>query len=101
MIVTVFRTLLKRLPAKFIEYRNYKTFDNNEFLQNFDQKLIKRNSYNDKQQYDIFTSIFRKELDKHAPLKMKKLMQKQVKFMSNELRKAIMDQSRLKNEYLK
>ena len=41
-----------RLPAKVIGYRNYKTFDQNEFLQNL----------NDEQQYDIFTSIFRQVL---------------------------------------
>ena len=60
-------------PAKVIEYRNYKTFDHHEFLRNLDQKLIKSNSYNDEQQYSIFTSIFRKVLGKHALLKMKKL----------------------------
>ena len=60
MIVSVFRALFKRLPAKVIEYRNYKTFDQNEFLQNLDQELLKSNSYNDEQQYDIFTSIFRR-----------------------------------------
>ena len=35
---------LKRLPAKVIEYQNCKTFDQNEFLQNLDQELIKSNS---------------------------------------------------------
>ena len=47
VIVSVFRAFVKRLPAKVIEYRNYKTFDQNEFLQNLDQELIKSNSYND------------------------------------------------------
>ena len=73
MIVSVFRAFFKRLPAKVIEYRNYKTFDQNEFSRNLDQELIKSNSCNDEQQYDIFTSIFRRVLHKHAPLKMKKL----------------------------
>ena len=39
-------------------------------------------------QYDIFISIFRTVLDKHAPLKMKKLRGNQVKFMTKELRKS-------------
>ena len=43
MIVSVFRAFFKRLPAKVIEYRNYKTFDHNEFLRNLDQELIKSN----------------------------------------------------------
>ena len=57
MIVSVFRAFFKRLLANVIEDRNYKTFDHDEFLRNLDQELIKSNSYNDKQQYDIFTSI--------------------------------------------
>ena len=69
MIVSVFRAFFKRRPAKVIEYRNYKTFEQNKFVRNLDQELIKSNSYNDEQQYDIFTSIFRRVLDKHAPLK--------------------------------
>ena len=101
MIVAVFRAFFRRLPAKVIEYRNYKTFDQNEFLRNLDQELVKSNSYNDEQQYDIFTSIFRRVLDEHAPLKIKKLRGNQVKFMTKKRRKAIMNQSRLKNKCLK
>ena len=82
VIVSVFRAFVKRLPAKVIEYRNYKTFDHNEFFQDLDQELIKYNSCNEEQQYHIFTSIFRKVLDKHAPLKMKKLRENQAKFMT-------------------
>ena len=37
----------------------------------------------------------------HAPLKVKKLRGNQAKFMIKELRKTIMDRSRLKNKYLK
>ena len=72
MIASIFRAFFKRLPARVIEYRNYKTFDHNEFLRNLDQRLIRSNSYNDEQQYDIFTSIFPRVLEKHAPLKMEK-----------------------------
>ena len=58
VIVSVFRAFVKRLPAKVTEYRNYKTFDHNEFFQDLDQELIKCNLCNEEQQYDIFTSIF-------------------------------------------
>ena len=83
MIVSAFRAFFKRLPAKVIEYWNYKTFDQSKLLRNLDQELIKSNSYNDDQQYDIFTSIFRRVLDKHAPLKMKKPRRNQAKFMKS------------------
>ena len=101
IIVSVFRAFFKRLLAKVIEYRYYKTFDHNEFLRNLDQELLKSNSYNDEHQYDIFTSFFQKVLDKHAALKMKKLRGNQAKFMTKEHRKATMDRSRFKNKYLK
>ena len=38
-----------KMIVSVFEYRNYKTFDHNEFLQNLDQELIKSNSYNDEQ----------------------------------------------------
>ena len=79
MIVSVFRAFFKRVPAKVIEYRNHKTFDQNEFLRNLDQELSKSNSYNGEQQYDIFTSIFRRVLHKYAPLKMKNLEETKLK----------------------
>ena len=49
MILSVFRVFFKRLPAKVIEYCNYKTLDHNEFLQNLDQELIESNSHDDEQ----------------------------------------------------
>ena len=58
MIVSVFRAFFNSLLAKVIEYRNYRTFDYNEFLRNLDQELIKSNSYNDEQQYDISHQFF-------------------------------------------
>ena len=42
MIVSVFRTFFKRLPAKVIEYGNYKTFDQNMDYYN---SMNKMNSY--------------------------------------------------------
>ena len=81
MIISVFRAFFKRFPAKVIEYWNYKSFDQIKLFRNLDQELIKNNSHNDEQQDDLFTSIFRRVLDKHVPLKMKKLRWNQTKFM--------------------
>ena len=46
IMVSVFRSLFNRPPAKVIEYQNYKIFDHNEFLRNRDQELIKSSLYN-------------------------------------------------------
>ena len=39
--------------------------------------------------------------DKHDPIKQKKVRGNNAPFMTKELRKAIMDRSRLRNKYLK
>ena len=44
MLASVFRAFFTRLPTKVTEYRNQKTFDQNEFLRNLDQELSKSNS---------------------------------------------------------
>ena len=51
--------------------------------------------------YDAFTDVFRKIVDKHAPMKTKKVRGTQAPFVTKELRKAIMTRSRLKNKYNK
>ena len=76
MIISVFRAFFNWLPAKVIEYRNYKTFDHNEFLRNLDQELIKSNLYNDEQQYDILTSFFLKGIRHACSIKNEKTERK-------------------------
>ena len=73
LILTFFRAYFKKLPPKNIEYRNYKNFNENNFLYELDQELSKGSIYKEKHyQYDVFTNIFRMVLDKHAPIKKKK-----------------------------
>ena len=68
-------------------------------MRNLDQELIKSNLYNDEQQDDIPTSIFRKAFA--CSFKKEKIRGNQAKFMTKELRRAFMDRSKFKNEYLK
>ena len=48
-----------------------------------------------------FTKVFRLVLDKHEPLKVKKVKGNQGPFMTKELSKAIMNKSKIKNKYQK
>ena len=51
--------------------------------------------------YSTFTKVFRLVLDKHAPLKVKKVRENQGLFMTKELSKAIMNKSKIRNKYQK
>ena len=102
LILSLYRALFKRIPAKTIEYRNYGKFRPETFLHELDQELKKGIIYNSQdKQHDLFSNIFRTILDHHAPLKAKRIRDNQVKFMTKELSKSIMDRSRLKNRYLR
>ena len=51
--------------------------------------------------YSTFTEVFRLVLHKHAPLKVKKVRGNQGPFMTKELRKAIMNKSKIRQKYQK
>ena len=51
--------------------------------------------------YSTFTKLFRLVLDKHARLKIKKVRGNQGPFMTKELRKAIMNKSKIRNKHQK
>ena len=51
--------------------------------------------------YSTFTKVFKLVLDKHAPLKVKKVKGHQGPSMTKGLKKAIMNKSKIKNKYQK
>ena len=102
LILTFFKAYFKKFPQKNIEYRNYKNFNENNFLYELDQELSKGSIYNEKHhQHDIYTNILRIVPDKHAPIKKRILRVNEAPFMTKELSKAIMNRSKLKNRYTK
>ena len=102
LILSLFRAFFKRIPAKILEYRNYRKFSPEALLHELDQELNKGITYNKQdKQYNLFPDIFRTILDHHAALKTKRIRGNQAKFMTNELIKSIMNRSKFKNKYLK
>ena len=74
LILSVFRSYFTRIPLKTIEYRNYKNFNETVFLHDYDQELLKGEMYKSNNgMYSTFTKVFRLVLNKHAPLKVKKV----------------------------
>ena len=82
-----------------IKYRNYKNFDEDKFRILFKKRL---NDFNtDDITVDIFKMTFLNVLNRFVPLKKKYLRPNHSRFVNKELNKAIMERSRLRNEYLK
>ena len=87
------------LHQKKIIYRNYQHFNENDFLYELDQELLRVEFYLSEDRYGSFTKLFTKVIDKHAPLKQKFIRGNNAPFITKELRKYIMTRSRLKKKY--
>ena len=102
LVLTFFKAYFKKLSPKNTEYRNYKNFNENNFLHKLDQELSKGSLFKEKHhQYGVFTNIFRIVLDKYAPIKIKIVSGNEAPFMTKELSKAIMNKYKPKNRYTK
>ena len=102
MVVTCIRAHVSRLKPKNITYRSLKSLDEKSFLTDLQQSLTHFSIQNQtNSSYDSLLDIFVSCLDKHAPLKTKKVRGNQSSFMSKSLRKAIMTRSALRNKYIK
>jgi hypothetical protein len=76
---------IPRINKKFVEYRSFKNFDQEFFLNDLEQKNL--NSIVDKcdnvnSAYENFESEFISVINKHAPMKKKKPVDKPVPFMN-------------------
>ena len=101
-VVFCIRAHVSRLKPKNITYRSLKSLDEKSFLTDLQQSLTHFSIQNEtNSSYDSLLDIFVSCLDKHAPLKTKKVRGNQSSFMSKSLRKAIMTRSALRNKYIK
>lgn len=101
MVVTVLRMQLARLNTKNISYRSMKNFNKELFSNELKVSLNNFTCEDTNMAYDNLVDLLIKVLDKHAPIKIKKLRGNQSRFMNKELSKAIMKRSSLKSRYLK
>ena len=97
LIVTALKSLLLKGNAKTKLYRDYNSFNMNQFKEDLDNNL-KNNSITE---YSHFQNIFLEILHKHAPIKKKILRFNDNPFKNKALRKAIMHRLKLKNIFHK
>ena len=90
-----------RLNPKTIYYRNYKKFNEQNFLEDVKNTNLCLNSDDLSDNHKLITDLFSKTVIKHAPLKKSFLSGNQEFFINKELRKAIYDRSRLRNRLCK
>ena len=100
MIITVLKTYFKKIKHTIIKYRSFTNFDEGSFKTDLKYSLSSsRNKYN--MNYDEFKNIFIKALNRHAPIKEKKITGNNAPFMNKTLSQSIMTRSKLKNTYNK
>ena len=91
LVVTVLKIFYKKQRPKIINYRSYKNLRATTFV-----KTNKRMLY-----YQNFNDTVLSIVDMHTPKKMKCIRSNNCNFMTKELRKAIMNSSKLRNMFLK
>ena len=98
LTTTVLKQYFPKLKPKVVNYRDYRKFHNEEFSALLDNEILKHDISN--MEYQHFFNIFIEVLNKHAPMKQKYLRANQGRFMTENLHKAIMKRSRLRNKFL-
>ena len=89
MIVTFLRAFFKRILSKNIVYRDYKHFNQNDFLHELDLEMNKAKSYDSANPYDDFSNLFKEITVKRASIKQKKVRRNNAPFMTKELQKLL------------
>ena len=99
LTISVMKANFQKQVPKILYYRNYKSFNNDNFRNDLLQDIRKHGSHSI--ECKNFEEIFLSTLNKHAPLKKRYIRANNSPFMNKTLSKAIMDRSRLRNRFLK
>ena len=101
MIVAVMKMRFPKMKHRVIRYRKYKTFNNDAFVNNIRKELAKQKNVLDEKELEAFSEICTYVLHKHTPGRKWHLRSNHKPFMNNEIYKAIMTRTRLRNRFLK
>ena len=101
MIVDVMKMHFPKMKPRVIRYQKYKTFNNDAFVNTLRQELTKQKKVLDEKEQDALSEICTDVLDKHAPQRKRYVRSNHKPLMTNEISKAIMTRTRLRNRFLK
>ena len=82
-------------------YRNYKKFNEANFLNDVKNCDFSLKTDDSNENYDFLTNNFINIVNKHAPLKKKFIRGNQVPFMTRNLKKEIYTRTRFRNKFCK
>ena len=99
MTVPVVKIYFKKQKSNIIYYRDYKNFSNDQFRADFLNELTK--GHIPISRLDVFTGKALQILGKYAPMKEKSIRANESPFMTKNLKKEMMNRSRLRNKYLR
>ena len=100
MVFTFLKSRFQKLPPKQIKYRDMKNFDESKYIADIKDIDFYSISTADNEYHELTLAV-QKVIDKHAPLKTKFVRGNNAPFVTKEMRKAIMNRSRHKNNYNK
>ena len=101
MVVTVMKTNFRKLEPKIINYRNYRYFSNDRFIEKVTSELSKVVLEDSDKSFIKFLGVCKEALNIYAPLKKKYIRGNNYPLMNRILSKEIMKRSRLRNKFLK
>ena len=101
LTLTIMKVFYKKQKPNIVQYRNYKKFDNNNFMNDVNDQI---SQFNQKEQYTNF-NLFKRTVygifEKYVPLKKKYVRGNQAPFINKKINKEIMKRSRLRNRFFK
>ena len=92
---TVVKQNFSKQKPKSVIHRQYKNFRNDYFRTGLENALLKYDF--SKKDYDNFTKIFLTLVEEHAPLKKNYLRSNHADFMTKQLKKARLRESKFRN----
>ena len=100
-LCTFLKSCYDRLKPKIVYYRNYKKFNEANFLNDVKNCDFSLKTDEPNENYDFLTNTFINIVNNHAPLKKKFIRGNQAPFMTRNLRKEIHTKSSFRNEFCK
>ena len=97
MVVTVMKTTFPKADPRIITYRDYSLYSADDFAKDLQRNL----SIIEEGNYQPFEDVFMNTLQTNHPLKNKTVRANQQSYVSKEMRKGIMNRSRLQHRYWK
>ena len=96
MSLTVMKVFYNKQKPKIIQYRKYKGFSNEAFMQELESALARFSQIS----FRTFKSTVDYILQKHAPIKKRYVRANQASFINSKIHKEVMRRTRLRNKFI-